>query len=137
MHATGFELVDMLLCCKFAEGDSRILQQKLTRDRLKALQKGGAAAALSGLLGEHRAEVFAAANLARKLQPAGRDVAKLAAAMDEHWREIYDLAEMIAERHIRTGPRAAFVEGPSVERLTPAATGFDADWKGKLGAPVA
>ena len=70
MHATGFELVDMLLCCKFAEGDSRILQQKLTRDRLKALQKGGAAAALSGLLGEHRAEVFAAANLARKLQPA-------------------------------------------------------------------
>lgn len=25
MHGTGFELCDMLLCCKFAEGDSRIL----------------------------------------------------------------------------------------------------------------
>ena len=36
----------MLLCCKFAEGDSRILQQKLTRDRLKAMQRGGAAAVL-------------------------------------------------------------------------------------------
>ena len=35
MHGTGFELMDMLLCCKFAEGDSRILQMKLARDRLK------------------------------------------------------------------------------------------------------
>jgi acyl-CoA oxidase len=41
MHSTGFELVDMLLCCKFAEGDSRILQQKLSRDRLRRLQKDG------------------------------------------------------------------------------------------------
>jgi hypothetical protein len=38
MNDTGFELVDMFLCCKFAEGDSRILQQKLTRDRLKRLR---------------------------------------------------------------------------------------------------
>lgn len=30
-----FELMDMFLCCKFAEGDSRILQMKLVRDRLK------------------------------------------------------------------------------------------------------
>ena len=29
MHKTGFELMDMLLCCKFAEGDSRILQMKV------------------------------------------------------------------------------------------------------------
>jgi len=50
----------MLLCCKFAEGDSRILQQKLTRDRLKAMQKGGAAAVLGGLLTSERAEVLAA-----------------------------------------------------------------------------
>jgi acyl-CoA oxidase len=41
MHDTGFELIDMFLTCKFAEGDSRILQQKITRDRLKKLQKGG------------------------------------------------------------------------------------------------
>ena len=32
-----FELVDMFLCCKFAEGDSRILRMKLMRDRLKVI----------------------------------------------------------------------------------------------------
>ena len=41
MHKTGFELMDMLLCCKFAEGDSRILQMKLMRDRLKKVKKDG------------------------------------------------------------------------------------------------
>jgi len=136
MHATGFELVDMLLCCKFAEGDSRILQQKLARDRLRALQKGGAAAALGGLFSSDRAETFAAISLARKLAPAGRDVDKLAAAMNENWREIYDLAELIADRHIRNGTKSKFVE-TAVERLRPALASFDAEWKDKLGAPSA
>ncbi|OLP98781.1 hypothetical protein AK812_SmicGene18740 [Symbiodinium microadriaticum] len=36
---TGFEKLDYLQCCKFAEGDSRILMQKLTRDRLQAFAK--------------------------------------------------------------------------------------------------
>ena len=30
---------------------------------------------------------------------------KLAAAMDENWREIYALAEMVEERHLRTGSK--------------------------------
>jgi len=34
----GFEHLDMLLCCKFAEGDERILMQKMARDRLKQAQ---------------------------------------------------------------------------------------------------
>ena len=135
MHTTGFELVDMLLCCKFAEGDTRILQQKLTRDRLRRLQKGGVSAVLSGMLSSERGEVLAALGLARKLQPAGRDAEKLGQAMDENWREIYALADMIAERHVRTGSRASFLEGDTVERLLPAATHFDADWKRKLGPP--
>ena len=132
MHGTGFELADMLLCCKFAEGDSRILQQKLTRDRLKKLQKEGAAGALTGLLSADRGEVWAAMQLARKLQPAGRDLAKLGKAMDDNWREIYDLADRVADRHLRTGTRSAFLEGAPVERLLAAATDFDADWKAKL-----
>jgi acyl-CoA oxidase len=37
MHGSGFELTDMLLTCKFAEGDSRILAQNIARDRLKKL----------------------------------------------------------------------------------------------------
>ena len=32
---TGFESVDFITCCKFAEGDSRILQQKLARDHVR------------------------------------------------------------------------------------------------------
>ena len=32
MAGTGFENTDFLQCCKFAEGDSRILSQKLARD---------------------------------------------------------------------------------------------------------
>lgn len=35
----GFEHLDMLLCCKFAEGDERILMQKMARDRLKQVQE--------------------------------------------------------------------------------------------------
>jgi acyl-CoA oxidase len=35
----GFEHLDMLLCCKFAEGDERILMQKMARDHLKHVQK--------------------------------------------------------------------------------------------------
>ena len=38
MGGSGFEHKDILLCRKFAEGDSRILQQKLVRDYLKHVQ---------------------------------------------------------------------------------------------------
>ncbi|CAB9507176.1 Peroxisomal acyl-coenzyme A oxidase 3 [Seminavis robusta] len=38
MGGTGFENIDFLTCCKFAEGDSRILQQKMSRDRMKRFQ---------------------------------------------------------------------------------------------------
>jgi acyl-CoA oxidase len=39
MASTGFEQMDFLQCCKFAEGDSRILSQKIARDRFKLLTK--------------------------------------------------------------------------------------------------
>ena len=78
---------------------------------------------------------MAAISLARKLAPAGRDIEKLPAAMNDNWREIYDLADMIADRHIRNGRRSAFME-PAVQRLRPAIAEFDADWKAKLGAPA-
>jgi len=40
MGDTGFEHLDFLNCCKFAEGDSRILMQKMARDRVRAYAKG-------------------------------------------------------------------------------------------------
>ena len=128
MHGTGFELVDMFLCCKFAEGDSRILQQKLARDRLKAVAKGGVGAAVAGLFDE---EGRSALLLASKLKPAGRDLTKLSVAMDENWRAIYGLANLIEERHIRDGVKSAFLE-PVVERLAPASVEFDGEWKEKI-----
>ena len=35
MAGSGFEQMDFLQCCKFAEGDSRILMQKMARDRFQ------------------------------------------------------------------------------------------------------
>jgi len=39
MGGSGFDNMDFLQCCKFAEGDSRILMQKLARDRVKAKKR--------------------------------------------------------------------------------------------------
>ena len=41
MAGSGFEQMDFLQCCKFAEGDSRILMLKMARYRLRAFQKEG------------------------------------------------------------------------------------------------
>jgi|Transcript_3302 hypothetical protein len=51
--------------------------------------------------------------------------------MDEHWREIYNLADLIADRHLRTGKKSTFLE-PPVERLRPASPLFDVHWKEKV-----
>jgi acyl-CoA oxidase len=133
MHDTGFELMDMLLCCKFAEGDSRILQMKLMRDRLKKVKKDGAVGTAMQYFGSDGNEAMAALNLARKLAPAGRDLQKMDALMTEHWEEIYALAELVGERHINSTEPAEFIE-PIVDRLHNFSTDFDLDWKAKLGS---
>jgi acyl-CoA oxidase len=136
MHDTGFELVDMYLCCKFAEGDSRILQQKLTRDRLKKLQKGGVVAGVLQAINpmdSESSEAMTALMLGQKLAPAGRDRKKMAALMEEHWEEIYTLADQVAARHVRTQVPSTFPE-EIVDRLECATTDFDVAWKEKLDA---
>ena len=136
MHDTGFELVDMYLCCKFAEGDSRILQQKLTRDRLKKLQKGGVVAGVLQAINpmdSESSEAMTALMLGQKLAPAGRDREKMAALMEEHWEEIYTLADQVAARHVRTQIPSTFPE-EIVDRLECATTDFDVAWKEKLDA---
>jgi hypothetical protein len=113
------------------EGDTRILQQKLTRDRLKALKDGGLAATLLvalNPLSSDGAEARAALLLARKLAPAGRDRTKMAAKMDKHWRDIYALADMIADRHVREQKGIDFPE-PIVERIKAFSPKFDFNWK--------
>lgn len=39
MAESGFGQADFLQCCKFAEGDSRILMQKMARDRMRVYEK--------------------------------------------------------------------------------------------------
>ena len=127
MHDTGFELFDMLLCCKFAEGDSRILQQKLARDRLKRVRDDG----VVNTIMDFSNESFSALKLANKMKSAGRDLEKISRTLDENWEDVYDLANQICERHIKNTPGRAFVE-PCVNRLQGADFDFDSDWKTKV-----
>ena len=127
MHDTGFELFDMLLCCKFAEGDSRILQQKLTRDRLNRVRKDGVFSTLT----EFSKESWSSLQLANKMKSAGRDLDKIAKALDDNWKEVYDLADRVCERHIQNTPGSAFLE-PCVNRLKGADFDFDKEWKDKI-----
>merc|ERR1719491_310829 len=77
---TGFGTTHFLQACKFAEGDSRILMQKLARDRLKAKKPVGS-----------EKEQTLVAQL-KKVAAEGP------AAWDEHFEEVYDLAWTMVTR---------------------------------------
>jgi len=135
MHSTGFELADMLLTCKFAEGDTRILQQKLSRDRLKRVQKDGVWNSFTAIFscGSFRGGLEAAVALyvASRLAPAGRDPKKMSQALNSNWRALYMLADLVSDRHIATSPKSSFFE-PCENRMKGAQFSFDADWKRKI-----
>jgi acyl-CoA oxidase len=82
MDATGFGETHFLQACKFAEGDSRILMQKLARDRLKAKKDVGSEKEL--------------ALVAQLKQVAGKGQE----AWDEHFEDVYDLAWTMVTRII-------------------------------------
>lgn len=81
MGGKGFGEMDFLQCCKFAEGDSRILMQKVSRDRIKVSQPVGS-----------DAENALAAELK---QIAGRGQE----AWDENFEKVYDLAWIVVKRY--------------------------------------
>ena len=83
MAGTGFEHLGYLQCCKFAEGDSRVLMQKLARDRVKAHVKGGG----GGGADEAGAETETEARLCAAL-----------VAGEGGWEGVYKLAEAVGER---------------------------------------
>lgn len=84
MGDTGFEQMDFLQACKFAEGDSRILMQKLARDRVKTSKAIGSSE-------EQR--------LTAELQAALKGGAQ---AWDENFDKVYDLAWHVVTRNIDT-----------------------------------
>jgi acyl-CoA oxidase len=77
MEGTGFEQLDFITMCKFAEGDSRILQSKLCRDAVRA-----------------------------KSAPAGRSrveselLGKLKSSQGQDWALTFQMADAVCERTI-------------------------------------
>ena len=99
---------DLLWCCKFAEGDSRILLQKIARDRLKKLQKDGLAGLVAGVFDEETRVAF---SLARTLQAAPDK----AAAWNEQWADIYKLADLVCARHLASAAPPAGFDAPGFQ----------------------
>jgi acyl-CoA oxidase len=91
MGDSGFVHLDFLNCCKFAEGDSRILMQKMARDTMRHAKK-------------HRGEGLDAQTLAicqelgRALAAANGDKAAEAQLWDENWTLVYGLADAIMDK---------------------------------------
>ena len=96
MGDSGFKHLDFLNCCKFAEGDSRILMQKMARDRLKRF----AADAAAGAPADDDEETRLAGDLAAALAPAQGDRAKQAELWDDNYELVYALAEQMMDRTI-------------------------------------
>jgi len=94
MANTGFEQRDFLTCCKFAEGDSRVLMLKMARDRLKQFEKKPPAgdSTLWGM--EDQLCSSLAAKMAAEVKASG-DKQK---AWDDNWKEVYELAEVTMAR---------------------------------------
>ena len=91
MAGTGFEKMDFLQCCKFAEGDSRILMQKLTRDRLKRFAKHPPKAGAAP--GADAAELELCTTLGMAMSSGDPAV-----AWDDSFVTVYALAEAVMSR---------------------------------------
>lgn len=102
MAGTGFENIDFLTCCKFAEGDSRILMQKMARDRMKRFLADEAAPG-NVAPDDWEAEKQACANLQAKMGKImkGENVDKHV-AWDRCWMDVYALAEIIMARTMKS-----------------------------------
>lgn len=105
MAKTGFEYLDYLYCCKFAEGESRILMQKLARDRVKhyvmtqKVRKGPSkTAATSGPADTttNDEEVGICIMLSNRLANSESPLD----TWNEHWQDVYRLADLVSARRI-------------------------------------
>jgi acyl-CoA oxidase len=87
MGGTGFDDLDFLQCCKFAEGDSRILMQKLARDQVRVFSQFKSPSQVP--VGQEKE-----AQICRMLQEAGKE------KWDGNWALVYDLSNAIQARII-------------------------------------
>jgi len=98
MGDSGHGNMDFLQACKFAEGDSRIMMQKLARDRLKQF-------ALSGGKGSNFSdeETRLCAQLGGKMAAATKAGVEKQQAWDNEWQTVYELADAVINRAQATG----------------------------------
>lgn len=92
MKGTGFEQSDFLQCCKFAEGDSRILMQKNARDRMRKFKKEKASGVVS--VDENSSPELQLCNSLDTYIESSEDKA---AAWDERWEDVNALADAIMD----------------------------------------
>lgn len=81
MAGKGFERMDFLQCLKFAEGDSRILMQKLARDRMARFKRDPSDGTAD--------EVALCKELTTAIASGDPN------AWDEQWKLVYNLAEAV------------------------------------------
>jgi len=101
MADTGFEHTDFLQCCKFAEGDSRILSQKLARDAFGEWlrnEKKHFSGVPQPPPGWSPQETRACARVAAAIQAAEKKGASKIEAWDAAWRDVYALADAVCAR---------------------------------------
>lgn len=108
----GFVHADILLCAKFAEGDSRMLMQKLARDHLKSFQARGASAVLDRFSFNPlvRAEAALCMKIGGKLRAAATAGAHAVfSAWNDSWEDVYALANVVCDAHVAHPPAASGV----------------------------
>ena len=94
MDGTGFGHTDFLQCCKFAEGDSRILSQKLARDSFSEFTKtkGRPTSGWSPL------EMEICGRIAKTMSTETKRGSDKTRAWDAAWRDVYALADAVCLR---------------------------------------
>jgi acyl-CoA oxidase len=96
MDEASFKNSDFLQCCKFAEGDSRILSQKLARDAFSGFLKQNSARSIR--------EASICESIRRQIQKYKEDrggTYNKIDAWDSCWEDVYELANAICDRVMR------------------------------------
>jgi len=101
-YDSGFGNIQWLLMCQFAEGDTRILMQKLARDSMKAYQKSSWTDAGKDIVfgtSAEQQEMKVRFQLSRALSAAAtpQDAGRL---WNENYELVYELANAVCARHI-------------------------------------
>lgn len=100
MGSSGFGQSDFLQCCKFAEGDSRVLMQKMARDRMKLFSDSDDVASRNEPDPHWDEETNICYNLHRAMASdikEGRARNKFE-AWNLRWKEVYALADAVMRR---------------------------------------